>query len=75
MAKCLIPLSVEVIVFGLVPIPLSVEVIVIVPHLLCRGSVCWKEELCTPSCILPKSSVKVPCVGSPVWTYSENPSV
>ena len=33
------------------PIPLSVEVIVIVPCLLCRGCISWKEELCTPSCI------------------------
>ena len=25
--------------------------------------------------VLPKSSVEVPCVGGPVWTYGENPSV
>ena len=27
-----------------------------------------REELCTPGLYLPKSSVEVPCVGSPVWT-------
>ena len=27
-----------------------------------------REELCTPKLYLPKSSVEVPCVGSPVWT-------
>ena len=31
------------------PIPLSVEEIVVVPCLLCRGCVCWREELCTPT--------------------------
>ena len=62
------PSFVEVIVeeFGFVGIPLSVEVIVVVPCLLCRDYVCWREELCTPSSVLPKSSVEVPCVESPV---------
>ena len=27
-----------------------------------------REELCTPKLYLTKSSVEVPCVGSPVWT-------
>ena len=45
------PLSVEEAVHWVVGIPLSVEVIVVVPYLLCRGCVCWREELCTPSCI------------------------
>ena len=28
----------------------------------CRGCICWREELCTPICNCPKSSVEVPCV-------------
>ena len=35
--------------------------------LVCR--LYWlREELCTLKFYLPKSSVEVPCVGSPVWT-------
>ena len=34
-----------------------------------------REELCTPGCIYPKSSVEVPCVGVLCGQVSENPSV
>ena len=42
---------------------------------LVRGCLCWREELCTPSLYLPKSSVEVPFVGSPVGRVSGNPFV
>ena len=52
--------------------PSCVEVIFVltlVPYLLCRGGCCWREKLCSPCVLLPKSSVEVPCVGSPLWTH------
>ena len=66
-----IPLSEEVIVVvWLCAYPSIVRLILcgLVPCLLCRGCICLREELCTPELYLPKSSVEVPCVGSPVWT-------
>ena len=68
-----IPLSVEliVVVFGFEPYP-SIERLILcglVPCLLCRGCSCLREELCTLKVVLPKSSVEVPCVGSPVLTH------
>ena len=46
------------------PNPLSVEVFVVDCALpLVRGCILFREELCTPDCIYPKSSVEVPCVG------------
>ena len=46
------------------PNPLSVEVFVVDRALpLERGSIWLREELCTPYCNCPKSSVEVPCVG------------
>ena len=46
------------------PNPLSVEVFVVGCALpLVRGCIWLREELCTPYCIYPKSSVEVPCVG------------
>ena len=44
-------------------------VLALVPYLLCRGSCCWREKVCSPCIVLPKSSVEVPCVGSPLWTH------
>jgi len=57
------------------PIPLSVEVIVIVPCLLCRGCVCWREELCAPNCIYPNPQWRFPVWEVLCGRYSENPSV
>ena len=55
-------------------IPLSVEVIVVVPYLLCRG--CFVgERSCVLLVVFVKSSMEVPCVGGPMWRYGENPSV
>ena len=34
-----------------------------------------ERELCTPKFVITNFSVEVPCVGSHVWMYSENPSV
>ena len=75
------PSSVRLIFVWLSVIPLSVEVIEFVGTPLVRGGYCvglclasserlyWlREELCTLKLYLPKSSVEVPCVGSPVWT-------
>ena len=51
------PSFVRLIVVWLCALPLSVEVIFV------------GERSCVlPNCICPKSSVEVPCVGSPVWT-------
>ena len=53
--------------FDFVGIPLSIEVICL--YLVSSERLYWlREELCAPDCICPKSSVEVPCVGSPVWT-------
>ena len=51
-----IPLSEEVIVVvWLCTYPSIVRLILcgLVPCLLCRGCICWREELTTPSCICP----------------------
>ena len=61
--------------FGFVPFPLSVEVIVVVPYLLCRGCVCWREELCTPSLYYPNPQWRFPVWEVLCGQYSENPSV
>ena len=45
-------------------LPLLCEaVFVLVVHCLCERLFWLREELCTPDCICPKSSVEVPCVG------------
>ena len=75
------PSFVRWIVVWLSAIPLSVEAIEFVGIPLVRGCICLalclasserlyllREELCTLKLYLPKSSVEVPCVGSPVWT-------
>ena len=55
-------LKVEVIDFVLAKcLPLLCEVVFVLP--LVRGCIRLREELCTPDCICPKSSVEVPCVG------------
>ena len=54
LAKCLF-LNCEVDLIWLCALPLSVEVVLL------------REELYTPKLYLPKFSVEVPCVGSPVW--------
>ena len=54
LAKCL-SLNCEVDLIWLCALPLSVEVVLL------------REELCTPKLYLPKFSVEVPSVGSPVW--------
>ena len=48
-------LKCEVDLVWLCALPLSIEVVLL------------REELCTPKLCLPKSSVEVLCVGSPVW--------
>ena len=74
LALCLVPLSEEVIVVWLSALSLLCEVIVVVPSLLCRG--CFVgERSCVLLVIFAKFSAEIPCVGGPVWTYSENPSV
>ena len=40
-----------------------------------RGCIGWREELCIPGCIYPKSSVEVPCVGVLCGQVSGNPFV
>ena len=88
---CCNPCCVEVIVeeFEFVDIPLSVEVIVVLALCLIplmRGGSCCALPLVQRLCLLEsgvvyscfvftKFSVEVPCVGSPMWTYSGNPSV
>ena len=57
-----IPLSEEVDCVVLAKcLPLLCEVVFVLP--LVRGCIRLREELCTPYCNCPKSSVEVPCVG------------
>ena len=52
-------------------LPLKCEVKIVMALCLtsrCRGCVCKERSCVLPVIVLPKSSVKVPCVGSPVWT-------
>ena len=67
-----IPLSIEVIVVvWLSTLSLKYEVDSCLALCLaskCKGCILLREELCILKLYLPKSSVEVPYVGSPVWT-------
>ena len=56
-------------VIEFVGIPLVREVDIVLALCLASSERLYllREELCTPKLYLPKFSVEVPCVGSPVW--------
>ena len=59
------------------PYPSCVEVIVVLALCLasCVEVLLLERGVVYSYFVFAKSSVEVPCVGSPVWKYSENPSV